>query len=427
MNATMDAREQRGLVIAATCKVVQKRGEWSVPSSTQKGVRYAVNPDADSPTCSCPDFEERRMACKHVFAVRFTQQRKSHRNGTTTITETITVSETVKRTYSQKSWPAYNAAQTNERRWFLSLLADLCRPIPQPERKPTRGQQPVLLSDAIFAACFKVFSGFSARRFTCDLEAAAEAGHITKPIHFNSVLNVLDTEEATPILSDLIIRSATPLRAVETEFAVDSTGFSGCRFDRWFDEKWGVARKRAAWTKAHIITGTRTNVIAAAIMKDGGDSPMLPELVQTAAKTFNVKEVSADKAYPSYENFDAVDAIGAKLFAAFKEGTTAAKGGVFEKMFHYFSLNKEEYLAHYHRRSMVESTFSSVKRVLGDSVRAKSELAMKNEVLAKFVCHNIRCVVSAIYERGIDPTFLGLDGKVDDTPRDVLRFPAGAR
>src|SRR5436190_13560753 len=62
----------------------------------------------------------------------------------------------------------------------------------------------------------------------------------------------------------------------------------------------------------------------------------------------------------------------------------------------------------YHRRSMIESTFSMVKRVLGDSVRAKSDVAMKNEVLAKFVCHNIRCVIAGIYERGIDPTFLGL-------------------
>ena len=46
---------------------------------------------------------------------------------------------------------------------------------------------------------------------------------------------------------------------------------------------------------------------------------------------------------------------------------------------------------------------------------------MKNETLAKFVCHNITCVIFAIYERGIDPTFLGL--AKDDEPRDVIRFP----
>jgi transposase len=145
--------------------------------------------------------------------------------------------------------------------------------------------------------------------------------------------------------------------------------------------------------------------------------------VNTAAKTFTVKEVSADKAYTSYDNFDAVGKVGGQLFAAFKENTTAAKGGLFEKAFHWFSLNKEDYLKHYHKRSNVESTFSAVKRVLGDSVKAKTDTAMKNEVLAKFVCHNIRCVVSAIYELGIDPVFLGLNGKPEAERGAIIRFP----
>src|SRR5206468_12884786 len=128
-----------------------------------------------------------------------------------------------------------------EKRWFLTLLADLCRSIPEPERKNLRGR-PLPVRDALYAACFKVFSGYSARRFTCDLEEAAEAGHISRAVQFNRVLKVFDSEETTPILMDLVIRSATPLRAVETEFAVDSSGFSGCRYDRWFDEKHGVPR-----------------------------------------------------------------------------------------------------------------------------------------------------------------------------------------
>jgi hypothetical protein len=87
--------------------------------------------------------------------------------------------------------------------------------------------------------------------------------------------------------------------------------------------------------------------------------------------------------------------------------------------FHLFSLNKESYLAHYHKRSNVESTFSMVKRKFGDSVRAKTDVAMKNEVLAKFVCHNICCVVSAFYELGINPTFAcGPEPELR-----ILRFP----
>jgi hypothetical protein len=44
-------------------------------------------------------------------------------------------------------------------------------------------------------------------------------------------------------------------------------------------------------------------------------------------------------------------------------------------------------------------------------------------VLAKFVCHNICCIVSAIYERGIDPADFGLSVPTEDEPPSILKFP----
>ena len=316
-----DARKQRGLIIAAKCKIVQMGDVWVVPSQSDSSDKYTVRPHAESPHCTCPDHEQRRMKCKHIFAVECVIARERNADGSTTVTETVTVTEatvtqTVRRKTYKQDWPAYNAAQTTEKSWFLTLLADLCRAIPQPERKPTRGQQPVRLSDAVFAACFKVYSGYSARRFTCDLEAAVAAGHAGRAIHFNSVLNVFDSEGTAAILTDLVARTAAPLREVETEFAVDSSGFSGCKFVRWYDEKYGTPRAEIAWVKAHVCCGTRTNVIAAAevLDKDTNDCPRLPPLVEATAKTFKVKEVSADKAYPSVANFEAVDRVGGTLY-----------------------------------------------------------------------------------------------------------------
>lgn len=186
----------------------------------------------------------------------------------------------------------------------------------------------------------------------------------------------------------------------------------------------GQPQRKLAWTKAHVICGTRTNVIAATVIREekAADAPQLPELVKETAKTFTLKEVTADKAYASKLNFNTVNEVGGMLYAAFKGSATGGVGGLYGKMYHYFAMNQKEYMQHYHRRSMIESTFSMIKRKFGDSVRAKSELAIKNEVLAKFVCHNICCVISAICERGIDPKFLGLP--VDDEPRDIIRFPA---
>jgi hypothetical protein len=46
-----------------------------------------------------------------------------------------------------------------------------------------------------------------------------------------------------------------------------------------------------------------------------------------------------------------------------------------------------------------------VKRKFGANVRAKMPAAQINEVLFKCLCHNLACVVHAIHEVGIEPTF----------------------
>lgn len=123
------------------------------------------------------------------------------------------------------------------------------------------------------------------------------------------------------------------------------------------------------------------------------------------AETFDVQEFSADKAYASNENFEAVADVGGTAFISFKSNATGGVGGLFEKMFHYFQFQRDEFLAHYHRRSNVESTFSAVKRKFGDSVMSKSDTAMVNEVLCKLLCHNLCCLIQEQEELGIAPVF----------------------
>ena len=72
-------------------------------------------------------------------------------------------------------------------------------------------------------------------------------------------------------------------------------------------------------------------------------------------------------------------------------------------MYHYFAYQTDAFLTHYHKRSNVECTFSMLKRKFGGSLRSKSEVGQRNEVLCKVIAHNICCVISAIHELGIDP------------------------
>ena len=49
----MDLREQRGMELAATRIITQKKGVWLVPSQSGSG-KYQVNIMADKCSCTCP-------------------------------------------------------------------------------------------------------------------------------------------------------------------------------------------------------------------------------------------------------------------------------------------------------------------------------------------------------------------------------------
>ncbi len=386
----MDAREQRAEEIAAGGKIALGDGCFLVPSQSSPMLyKVAIGP---RPTCTCEDYELREKVCKHIIAVRLFVQRMTVDNPVPDRTEPTP--KVKRKTYGQ-AWEQYNAAATNEKFHFQELLADLCSSVEEPVAPGRVGRPPIPLADQIFAAVykslsqnrrnitnltrivmidggfgigFKVYSTVSGRRFMCDLEDAHERGHVARLPHFNSVFRALENPAIRPILVDFIRQSALPLKEVESDFAVDSSGFTTCKFTRWFDVKYGVTREKAEWVKVHICCGVKTNVITAVEIKDkdAADVTQFPALIEATAKGFKISEASADKAYAATDCFNAVEGVGGKLYAAFKSNATGGVGGIYEKMFHLFCLNREAYLQHYHKRSNVESTFSMVKRKFGD-------------------------------------------------------------
>lgn len=396
----MDPRQQRGLEIAATLRIQEHGNGWIVPSQTLNG-RYTVTQEADGPHCTCPDYELRRLPCKHAFAVEFYLRRETTvtPDGETTVTET----RAMRVTYPQ-DWPAYNRAQTSEKELFRHLLRDLTAAVPEPERG--MGRPSVPLGEALFSACYKVYSGVSARRFMTDLRDAQASGLVSRAWHFNSVLKVIEDASITPTLHRLITASAAPLASVETAFAVDSSGFGTQCFYRHYSAKYGGHDQYSRdFLKLHALVGTKTNVVAAATVtdRDHHDSPQFIPLIQAGAKTFTMAEVSADKAYLSRLNIDAVTALGATPFIPIKAGIKdhPADSPAWSKLFHLYSYRMDEFLPYYHKRSNVESTFSSMKRLLGDTLRSKRTEAQTNELLLMVIAYNITCMVHSIFELGV--------------------------
>ena len=399
--AAIDPRQERGAALAkGRAKAFRHiAGDtFFVPSQTNTSSGYVV--DVISGKCSCPDFEERGGVCKHQWAVRYFRHELEIPDGSAAVTEDIRL------TYSQ-NWPAYNRAQCEEEGTVKVLLGSLCDGITQPKQQG-RGRPRLPLRDVVYGATMKVYGTMSGRRSTTDLRACEAAGLVEQAPAYNSIFRYVERPNLMPLLKTLVEQSATPLKAVERNFAADATGFSTPSYVRWFDFKHGEDRRVQQWVKAHAMVGTLTNVVTAVDATAGhvNDSPMFASLVErTAANGFDMREVSADKAYLSHDNLAKVESVGAVPYIPFKSNSGSAGSEAWERMYHYFALNRETFLSHYHRRSNVESTFSAMKRKFGASLRSKTHAAQLNEVLLKCLCFNLSMIVHAIHELDIQPRF----------------------
>lgn len=406
----LSARELKALEIAAKSKLQRSDDgyRWFVPSQTHKGGDhyYTVKPDRAHPHCTCPDFESRKLPCKHIFAVEYTIQREENSDGETTITETLKIS---RKTYSQ-DWPSYNKAQTEEKDLFQRLLHHLCEGIGEPSQ--VMGRPRLSLPDMIFSAAFKVYSTVSARRFMCDLREAHAKRYISRLPCYNSIFRYFEDEILTPHLQLLIEESALPLQVLESSFAVDSSGFSTSKFVQWVQAKHHDPKLLEArdWVKVHLMCGVKTNVVTAVQITDrfAGDSPQFKPLVDATGRNFTMAAVSADKAYLSVDNLQTVLDHNAMPYIPFKSNSDPAKktpNPTWRRMYYYFAYNQQWFMDRYHQRSNVESTFSMIKAKFGDSLRSKTKTAQVNEALCKILCHNLCCLVQSMFEFKITPEF----------------------
>ncbi len=402
---TLDVRAQRGLaIVKSKGKRIKQivEDKYLVPSQTGNSGGYVV--DVAAGTCSCPDHETRGCRCKHLWAVLIVRREVAMPDGSSVVV-------TEQRITYRQNWPVYNAAQQDEKSRVETLLRSLCDGIEQPTPKKT-GRPPLRLGDVIYGAAMKTYVGMSGRRATSDIRSCQERGFIGHDPHYNTIFRYLERPEIEPLLVQLVEQSALPLRAIERQFAIDGTGFSTNTYGRWFDHKYGEEKRAHKYVKAHAVVGTKTNVIATVAVTHGfvSDTPMLPPLIKRATDAgFQIDELSGDKAYLSHENLAAVTAAGATPFIIFKDNSQGNSKGcaaeAWKRMWHLFSLERDNFLQHYHRRSNVESTFSAVKRLFGTSVRAKAEVAQFNEVYLKCLCFNLTCLVHVIHEMGIEPRF----------------------
>jgi transposase len=409
----MDVREQKGLEIASKSKLTQHGSLWLVPSENSNQ-QYTVDPNPDKPHCTCRDHEYRRAKCKHIHAVLIVVERTKTTTTKTveakgvkaTVTETVETVKVKRVTYKQE-WAAYNRAQTQEKSQFQALLYALCANVETPINRFGRPRLPI--ADMLFSMVFKTYSTLSGRRFATDLREAHTRGFISELPHYNSISRYLESESLTPYLKQLITESSLPLKSVETDFAVDSSGFATAHFLRWFDAKYGREMKEQDWVKVHLMCGVKTNIVTSVEISKAHASDYnyyKPLVEKTAQSGFAMKEISADKAYLGNSNFATTLKHGAIPYIPFKTNSQPdGNGKLWARIYHFYNYQRDEFLAHYHKRSNVETTFSMIKAKFGERLRSKTPVAQINEALCKVLAHNLCVVIQSIYELGIEATF----------------------
>jgi transposase len=216
----------------------------------------------------------------------------------------------------------------------------------------------------------------------------------------------LNKAEITPILKALVGVSAAPLKAVESDFAIDSSGFRTTRFNEYCKEKHDTKREHQ-WVKAHICCGTKTNVVCSVEItgENGADSPQFIPLAKTATNNgFNIQEITGDLAYSSRANIEFISENKGIAYIPFKSNATGKARGslIWKRMFHYFKFKEAEFLEHYHKRSNVESTFMAIKTKFGDCLKSKNFVSQTNELLCKIIAYNVVVLIHEMHELGIN-------------------------
>ena len=399
-------RQQRGLAIAALepIETVEKcKARYRVPSQSTN-MFYTVDlDDSDGPTCTCPDFGLRQQPCKHIYATQLALRREDIRECEGDEKDDDKQNMGRKDYNKGRDWRAYDGAQKNELKHFEVLLRVLCDRIEQPHHP--HGRPTLSASDAVYCDVYKIYRRLSRRRVMTDLGRLLERGFIDEAPSDSGLSRFMDHASTTSLLKYLIIISSLPLASAETRFAIDGSGFETQTYRREYNPKKGREERIAEKVKAHVLCGTKTHVVAAAEVSEGThhDSPLLPLLLKTATENFDIKELTADLGYLSGPHYTTAEEAGVRLITPFKVDTAPAHGDdAWSKAYKFFMYKNDEFKAHYHQRSQAETVFHMNKSKLGPAVKSKNQTAQFNELLCKFIHHNIYCLIQEAYELGIE-------------------------
>jgi len=177
----------------------------------------------------------------------------------------------------------------------------------------------------------------------------------------------------------------------DVTIAVDSSGIKVSNRGEWIHKKWKVKR---GFIKIHIAVDTKTKQILAieVTKEDVGDGRMLKRLVDGSASKVVLKGVVADGAYDSKNNFRMLSDRGIDPLIRVRKNASLKGGGCMPRKFAVVEqLGNADWRRErgYGYRWMVESAFSSIKRLFGEYICAVKWPNIVKELLLKASIYNL--------------------------------------
>lgn len=201
-------------------------------------------------------------------------------------------------------------------------------------------------------------------------------------------------------LNTILSPAADVLKGKHLTVAVDSTGIGSRTAGLWRHFLWGSTR---GWLKLHAMVDVDTGIVIAYTVTNDkkGDPSQLLGLVDAAVKNgFVIEKVLCDGAYDTYANWNGMDERGITFVANMREnaGTSPKCPTRSEHVRYIREHGKKEWCENtgYTMRWKVETAFSSLKKLFGEALRAKSEERLNNELegrIERFNSYKAGCYV----------------------------------
>jgi transposase len=197
-----------------------------------------------------------------------------------------------------------------------------------------------------------------------------------------------------PYVRRVIRKTVWRLRCIGMDIAVDATGFSVSNRSMWFDIRMRKKSSRGECIKLHIAVDVDTGVIHSYSVTGwrGGDTTEFPRLIKELP---GLGRVFGDGAYSSHANLKLVHEKGGVPYIKFHKHSVsrAWSSQPWKRSHRNFLADPDAWMAVYHRRSVVEAVFSSIKRTWGSTLRSRKHLNQRRELALKVLAYDVRQVL----------------------------------